>query len=349
MKNKKLGLTLLMAGSLFLTNCTKNKTNEPPSPDNGTESTQEMVRLEMILSDIIELAGQGHDATGISPYLSSTLTAVKVGTTMVTSNPAAVNVQTAFKFYTVTFANTPGNDGHVRNGSLMFDYNATTSTVTPSTIKHSTPGFMATVTSTAYTVDDYSVTINSMTIKNTTHLAFPAVSSYSPSNTNLTWNIVADISVAGPGGTKTLKANWDKTLLNTGNQAVPMPLTGSQTFTIFAGPSYATVLWKYAHVSYNGTGTGTTNDGPVSYSITTLTRNFNSSPEGYKYITYVAPNPNAPTMVDAPERHPFLSGMMTFKEGSNATRVVDFGTGNVVDYNAKVTIQGVTYDVDCRN
>jgi hypothetical protein len=351
MKNKKLGLTLLMAGSLFLTNCTKNKTNEAPSHDYETQSTKDMVQAQIILSDIIEIAGQAHDGVGLSPYLSSTLTSVRVGTNMVTSSPVVFlpgNPNISTKTYSVNFTTTPGNDGHVRNGVLFFDYSATTSTVPSSTIKHSTPGFIASVTSTGYTVDDYSITINSMQIKNTTNLSFPAVSSYSPNNTNLTWNITADIDVAAPGGTRNLKANWNKTLLNTGNQAVPMPLTGSQTFTIFQGPAYTTVLWNYAYVSYSGTGSGSTSAGPFTYSMSNMTRNFNSSPEGYKYIRYIAPNPMAPTVVDDPERHPFLSGMMTFKEGSKPTREVDFGVANVVDYNAKVTIEGVTYDVDCK-
>ena len=351
MKNKKFtfGLILLMAGSLFFTNCTKNKKNEPPTPDSDVQSTKDITQLHMILSDIIELAGQGHDATGISPYISSTLTAVKVGTNTVPTSPAIVDVQTGPKYYSITFANTPGNDGHVRNGLLYFDYSATTSTVTASSIKHATPLFIAAVTATAYTVDDYSITINSMQIKNTTHPQFP-IAPMTPSVVNLTWDISADINVAGPGGTRNLKANLTKTLLNTSNNAVPMPLTGTQTFTIFQGPAYATVLWSKAYVSYTGSGSGTNASGEsFTYSLNSLTRNFNSSPEGYKYIIYAPPNTNSVSIVDDPERHPFLSGTMIFKEGSKDQREVDFGSGNVVDYNAKVTIKGITYDADCKD
>ncbi len=355
MKNKKftIGLTLLLTSTLLLTNCTKNKTNDPPVPDNNTQSTADLVELQMIMGDIIEMAGQGHDATGISPYLSSTLTAVKVGTTMVASNPVAPNVQTVPKYYTISFTNTPGNDGHVRNGVLKYDYVTSTSTVP--IIVHSTPGFIANVTATAYTIDNYSVSINSMTIKNLVASGFPLTAGLTPTNVNLSWSISANLTVASPSWTRNITGDWTKTLLNTGNQAVPMPLTGTQTFTIFQGPSYASVIWAKAYVSYSGSGTanlqGTTGGGSIiKYTMNNLTRNFNSSPEGYKYIKYV-PSTNlyfCPN-VDDPERHPFLSGLMNFQEGANPNRQVDFGAGDVADYNAKVTISGITYDIDCRN
>lgn len=349
MKNKKLGLSLLLAGSLFLTNCTKNKTNEPPSPDNGTQSTKEMTQLHMILNDIIEIGGQANDGSGLSPYISSTLSAVKVGTTMVTSSPVTPFIDLVNKYYSVTFANTPGNDGHVRNGVLKYDYVLSTNSLVPQ-IYYRTPGFIANVTATGYTIDDYSVTINSMQIRNAIQVGFPNTGTLTPANVDLAWTITADIDVDGPTGKRNLKANLTKTLLNTNNDAVPMPLTGTQTFTLYQGPSYSTLYWQRAHVSYSGSGSGSTpNGGPFTYTMTGLTRNFNSSPEGYKYIKYVAPNAMAPTVVDDPERHPFLTGMLTFKEGNNATRVVDYGIGDVADYNAKVTIQGITYDVDCRD
>lgn len=351
MKNKKftIGLTLLMAGSLFLTNCTKNKTNEAPIPDSDTQSTKDVAQLQIILNDIIEIGGQGNDgSSGLSPYLSSTLTSVKVGTATVPSNPAVIAIDLTNKFYTVTFNNTPGNDGHVRNGVLKYDYATSTNSLV-SQIFYRTPGYIGNVTATAYTIDNYSVTINSMQIKNLTQVGFPTTGTLTPANVNLSWAITADISVANPSGTRNLKANLTKTLLNTNNQPVPMPLTGTQTFTIYSTP-YSFLSWQKAYVSYSGSGSGTAvSGGAFDYTLSGCTRNFNSSPEGAKYIQYVSPNPNAATMVDDPERHPFLSGILTFKEGTKPTRVANFGSGDVVDYNAKVTISGITYDVDCRD
>lgn len=349
MKNKKftIGLTLLLTGTLLLTNCTKNKTNEAPVPDNNTQSTADLAELQIILSDIIELAGQGHDATGISPYLSATVTAVKVGTTTVPSNPVAPNVQTGPKYYSISFTNTPGNDGHVRNGLLWYDYSPSTATVP--IIVHSTPGFIANVTATAYTIDDYSVSINSMTIRNTAPLGFPLTAGLTPTNVNLSWAISANLTVASPSWTRNITGEWTKTLLNTGNQAVPMPVVGTQTFMVFQGPAFAAVNWSRAYVSYSGTGSANLDDKTIQYTINNLTRNFNSSPEGYKYIKYVpATNLYYCPIVDSPEKHPFLSGLMTFRRGADPERQVDFGVGDVADYNAKVTISGITYDVDCR-
>ena len=352
MKNKKfnLGLTLLLTSSLLLTNCTKNKTNDPPVPDNNTQSTAEVTELQMILNDLVEIGGQANDgASGLSPYLSSTLTSVKVGTTTVMSNPATLFLDLTNKFYTVTFNNTPGNDGHVRNGVLKYDYATSTNSLVPQ-IFYRTPGYIAFVTGTAYTIDNYSITINSMTIRNLIQVGFPTSGPLNPTNTNLAWGITADISVASPTWTRTITGDWTKTLLNTNNQAVPMPLTGTQTFTVYQGPSYASLSWNKAHVSYSGTGSANVGAGPLTYTLTSCTRNFNSSPEGYKYIKYVYPaNPMSQSTVDDPERHPFLSGLMSFRGTGSALRQVDFGTGDVVDYNAKVTIQGITYDVDCKN
>ena len=66
----------------------------------------------------------------------------------------------------------------------------------------------------------------------------------------------------------------------------------------------------------------------------------NSSPE-----MFYAPS----GLFQRAERHPFLSGAMTFKPSGKSIREVNCGTGDVVDYNVKVTIEGVTYDADCRD
>ncbi|HWY12390.1 MAG TPA: hypothetical protein VN026_13740 [Bacteroidia bacterium] len=341
MKNKKftIGLTLLMAGSLFLTNCTKNKTNQAPSPDYEFESTKDIVKVQNIVTDIYEIAGQAGDgASGLLPYLSYTPLSVMQGTVTVNSTDAVVFADPIAKYYTVTFANTVGKDGHVRNGILKYDYSGSAL----STVNYNRqPTFSGTVTSTGYTVDDYSVTINSMVIKNTTPIGFPTVSPFFPSaGYKLTWNQTSNVSIVRAAGTETL--NWagsiDKTLLNTNNTAVPMPLIGSQTFTIYPGPAYGSLNWAKAYNSYSGTGVVTLPSiGACNLTMTNLTRNMNSSPETFYAGT---------SMLVTPERHPFISGLMSFKPGAKATRDVDFGTADVVDYNAKVTISGITYDVD---
>ena len=341
MKNKKftIGLTLLMAGSMFLTNCTKNKTNEAPVPDTETESTKDIVKVQMIVTDIYDICGQACDgASGLLPYISYSPLSVMQGTTTVNSTNAVLFVDLVSKYYTVTFANTVGKDGHVRNGVLKFDYSGSAL----STVDYNRqPTFSGTVTGTGYTVDDYSVTINSMVIKNTTPVGFPSVT-YFPSNTKLTWKQTSNVSIVRAGA-ETLSWNGiiDKTLLNTNNTAVPMPATGSQTFAVYVGPftGSGTLNWNKAYCGYTGAGVVTVPSvGACDITMTDLTRNINSSPQAFYAGT---------GMLVTPERHPFISGIMNFKSSSKPSRYVDFGVGEVVDYNAKVTIEGITYEVDC--
>ena len=348
MKNKKftLGLILLMAGSLFLTNCTKNKTNEAPVPDNNTESTQEVTKIQMIVCDIYDICGQVNDgASGLLPYLNYAPLSVMQGTNTINSVnhlPFVTFSSTPTYYREVTFNNTIGKDGRVRNGTLRFDYSPSTQ-ITVEYNRH--PGFVCDVIATGYSVDDYSVTVNSMRITNTTTLGFPNTPSVTPALYKLTWTSSSNISITRAVGSATETCSWvgtiDKTLLNTNNSAVPMATASPQTFTIYPGPGYGSLDWSKSYCSYSGNGGGTLADG-TSYTLTytDCTRNNNSSPQ--KFYSAVGTN-----MLVTPERHPFISGLMQFKPGSKPTRDIDFGVGEVVDYNAKVTIEGITYDVDC--
>lgn len=348
MKNKKftLGLTLLVAGSLFLTNCTKNKTNEAPALDNNTASTQEVTKIQMIVNDIMEIAAQGgNGATGLQPFLSdpTTTNSIMQGTNTIMNTPAILDVQLIPKYYTVTFNQTIGRDGRVRNGVLTFNYLATTNSLVPQ-IFHRTPAFDCMVTGLGYAVDDYSVSITSMRIFNKTIVGFPTVPN-TPTNTIIKWDVNADVTISRAVGSTTEISSFNgtinQTLLNTNNTPVPMPIASPQTFTIYLSPPlYATLKWENAYCSYSGNGTGTLANGDgYTLSMSNLTRNNNNSPQKF----YANPS----GLMIVPERHPFVSGLMTFKPGSKPTREIDFGVGEVVDYNAKVTIEGITYDVDC--
>jgi hypothetical protein len=347
MKNKKftVGLVLLAAGTLFLTNCTKGKMNEAPSPDYEFESTKEMNRIQMILSDIDAIgATAGDQNTSLFGWQSYAPLSIMQGTNTISSTNAVVFADNTpgSGYYTVTFNNTIGKDGHVRNGILKFSYGATTTVAAVDYNRQ--PGYTAVVTSTAYTVDDYSVTINSMKITNTTIVGFP-VAPNTPTNTNITWSQQSDVKIQRAVGstteTNTFSGTVNKTLLNTRNGVqVPMPIASPQTFTVYVA-SPQSLNWAKAWVSYSGQGTGNLHyAGPYGVTLTNLTRNFNSSPETFFM--------NAGMFV-TPERHPYLSGMMSFKPGSKPTRDVDFGAGENCDYNTKVTIEGITYDVDCKD
>lgn len=348
MKNKKftVGLVLLAAGTLFLTNCTKDKMNEPPSPDYEFESTKEMNRIQMILSDINEMgAVAGDQFTNLFPYQSYAPLSITQGTNVISSTNAVIFADNTpgSGYYTITFNNTIGKDGHVRNGILKYSYGATTTVAAVDYYRQ--PGYTAVVTSTAYTVDDYSVTINNMKITNTTIVGFP-VAPNTPTNTNMTWRQDADVAISQAIGTTTVTNTFNgyinKTLLNTRiGTMVPMPIASPQTFTVYPTPFGSSLNWAKAWIAYSGEGTGNLHyAGSYGITFTNLTRNMNSSPEAFY---------SSAGMFVTPERHPFLSGVMSFKPGSKPTRDVDFGYGENCDYNTKVTIEGITYDVDCKD
>jgi hypothetical protein len=349
MKNKKftIGLTLLMAGTLVLTNCTKGKMNQAPSPDYEFKSTQDMNRVQMILADIDEIgATASNQYTTLLGWQSYTPLMTVLNSNTITSSAGVIAAPGTY--YTVTFNNTIGKDGHVRNGMLTFDF-GTTTTLT-GVFYGRQPAFSASVTAVGYTVDDYSVAINHMLITNTTPVGFPTTTPYTPANYNLTWSQASDVTIThalGTGTNATIETSSfvgtiNKTLLNTKiGTFVPMPTGIPVTYTVYPSNGSSLTVQR-AWYSYSGTGTGVLPDvGPYGVTITNLSRNFISSPENF----YV----DAQTgMIVTPERHPFLSGKMSFKPGNKPTRDVDFGSDDVCDYNAKVTISGITYDVDCK-
>lgn len=345
MKNKKstIGLMLLLAGSLVLTNCTKDKTNEAPTMDTDVSTSTEAITAQMILNDIHEIAGQVCETNAfLLGYHDGTPLSTVMGTTTINSSNAVVFADLVNEFFTVTFNNTVGKDGHVRNGVLKFDYAPTT---TAAVDHYRQADFKCDVTATNYSVDDYTVNINSMRITNTTRLGFPNTGTITPANYNLTWTQASNVAITRLVGATTQTTSFNgtitKTLLNTNNTAIPMP-TGNITYTVFPAP-YTTALYlNKQYCQYSGNGTGTLANGSTySLDITSpLTRNFVSSPE--PFISYGG-------AIKSPEKHPFLTGTVSFKPAGKSERTIDFGpSGDIVDYNAKVTIDGVSYHVDIK-
>jgi len=353
MKNKKstIGLMLLLAGSLVLTNCTKNKTNTAPTPDAETTATPklatttEAVNVQMILSDIHEIAAQVCET---NPFLLGTHDGTPLSTTMgtvtINSANAVIFADLMNEFFTVTFNNTIGKDGHVRNGVLKFNYAPTVT----STIDHyRLPTFIFDVTSTGYTMDSYSVQINNMRIENITPAGFPSTIPNTPAlGVTLKWKQTADVSIMSMSGSSTLTTTFageiTKEILNTNNTPIPMPAGYPTTYTIATYPVFSSLKNEKCLNSYVINGNGILADGS-SYTIMTtspLTRNMVSSPE-----VFVSFN----GAIISTERHPFLTGVLSFKPASKSVRTIDFGaSGEIVDYNAKVTVDGTTYDLDIK-
>jgi hypothetical protein len=347
MKNKKftIGAALLLAGSLLLTNCTKNKTNKEISPDYEKNSTKEVSKLHWFAADIFDLCMEACDKQQISAihnYSSAVIVTVNTNTF---SHNIASPPSISGKQITINFNNCVGSDGHLRNGTLMFDYTPTTIPVT----EPRQPKWLANVTATNYSVDNYTISLSNFQIFNSTPFGYPAPP-YTPSVTPLTWQESGNMTVVSTTGTGSTAAthtnSWggtlEITLLNTFNQSVPTP-SGNVNFTVNPNPSgnSSPLQWEKAHLMYSGTTTGSLeNIGAFNATVTATTRNLNTSPETW----YKNPSTN---MLISAQKHPFLSGKMTFKPGSKPTRDIDYGVSTVVDYNAKMTIEGRTYDVDC--
>jgi hypothetical protein len=350
MKNKKftIGAALLMAGSLLLTNCVGDKTNKEISPDYEKTSTKDVSKLNWIAADIFDICMETCDKgqlSAIHNYSTSGSVVVTVNSNTVTHIAAGAPTILG-QVYTIVFNNTVGKDGHLRNGTLTFDYSFSTIPVT----EPKQPKWYAKVTATNFSIDSYSITLsNNFMILTTTPFGYPAPP-FTPSVTPMTWNESGSFTAINSTGTGsavvTHTNDWtgslDIKLLNTYNQAVPTP-SGNITFTINVNPNGNTspLQWEKAHLSYSGTFSGNL-EGIGSYggSLTGVTRNLNTAPETF----YKHPSNN---MLVSAEKHPFLSGTMTFKPGNKPTRDIDYGVSTVVDYNAKMTIQGITYDVDC--
>ena len=196
MKTKKLifGLSaIVLAGSLMLTSCKKSTATSTPDTESG--SAGDNTYAENTANDITNIGSQASESGGTS--LSTYKTGAEAGI-MLASNATLTIVG---KVITVDFGPTPGitcADGRVRSGQLI--YNFTASTVTPNVFR--TPGFTFNVTTNNYVVDSYTVNVINKTVTNTTNPGFPT--NPTPANTNMTWNINANIQIIKPAGGGTI-------------------------------------------------------------------------------------------------------------------------------------------------
>jgi hypothetical protein len=295
--------TLVLAGMLMLGGC-KKKTKETEDPDSDQSAAQENQIAENMMGDVAGIGSQGSENGTLSTYkLDPSKDVFGVSS-------ASLTFDVPNKTFTVDFGVYPGQtcaDGRKRSGKLIFNYSASTNSATA----YRQPGFHLSITSSNYTVEDYTVNIVNKTIQNTTPNSIPTGTN---PGTNLTWSITANVNIIKPaaagGGTITWNCNRVKTLLNTsdpmcyGGQGVP-------------------INWNKAKVSVSGSASGTTSQGD-SYTavLSGLTRDFGTC--------------------GAPLKYPFISGTLDFTPGTKATRYIDFGSGTC-DRAATVTIKGITY------
>ncbi|MFL5753557.1 MAG: hypothetical protein ACJ76F_09130 [Bacteroidia bacterium] len=314
MKTKRIMLALAaltFASAVLFSSCRKdNKKDE--EKDSDTSAASDNAMAENTSSDIMNIGSQSMDNGSLTTYKmmpggDDNLLTPMFGTVTITPNLTAKTV-------TVTFASYIGTDGHLRNGTVLFNYSQSTNNA----IHYRDSGLYVSVTTPTndYYVDGNQVKIISKTIQNKGRVT----------NNNMTWAINAHLSIvkANNGGTIDWNCSRTQVLLNTNattynGASLPAAYNGSAT----------PISWTTALVGISGTANGTTAAGD-SFNATVssqLVRNFNCSPD--------------PNHI---HRHPFVQGSIDFTPGTKATRHIDFGNGTC-DLNAAVTINGTTYNI----
>jgi hypothetical protein len=278
---------------LTIPSCKKKTT----TADEETNTAVDNANAEHMVSDITSMAAQASDG-------SSSLTAYRVPDYDQILGNSCATISTVNNVITIAFNGLACLDGRVRSGSLIIDY----STSQPGAVHYRDPGFKCTVTSNDYVVDGNQVNIINKTVTNNTATTF------NPSTTNLTWGIVAHVSIVkAGGGTIDWSCIRTKTLLNTSDTSV------------YHGPATPISWWK-ARVGMLGSASGTGVNG-VTFNATIvnqLVRDFGGC--------------------NISGKRPIISGVLDFTPTGHPVRIIDYGNGSC-DLTATVTVNGVTHSI----
>jgi hypothetical protein len=296
---------LVICSGIAFTSCKKRETKKAEEPDKETETVQDNATMETISNDLASMGSQLAETGNLTEYRS--------GSIELAMAPCATVSGVGTGTITVDFGSTGcvGKDGRTRTGKLFFDISGSTPTTS---VYYRNPGFRVNISGQNYVVDGYQVTINNKSIANTTTNSIPTGTN---PGVNLTWSVSANISVVKPNnaGTVTWVCNRTKELINTNDP------------NCYKGQTLA-IDWSKALVRINGTASGTNARGE-SYSVIAvdLERDFTCTPSALQ-----------------PYRHPFIKGKLNYTPGTRPTRYFDYGNGGC-DFNATVTINGVTYAI----
>lgn len=302
--------SLTLASAVLFSSCKKDKKKE--DIDSDTSAASDHATAENTSSDLLNIGSQSMENGSLTTYKmmpggDDNLLTPMSGTVTITPNLTA-------KTITVTFASYVGTDGHLRNGTILYDYSQSVNNA----IHYRDSGLYVSVTTpnNDYYVDNNQVKVISKTIQNKGRIT----------NGNMTWAVNAHLNIvkANNGGTIDWNCSRNQVLLNT----TAMTYNGSALPAAYNGSS-TPISWTTALIGLSGSANGTTAGGDnFSASVTSqLIRNFNCSPDA-----------------NHPHRHPFVQGAIDFTPGTKATRHIDFGNGNC-DLNASVTINGNTYNI----
>ena len=294
MKTSKITLSafaILFAMAVAVVSCKKKDNTTANDTDASTVSDNSLA--EKTADDVTTMGAQSSETGSMSSY--------REGEENLLTACATVTRDTVLKKITVSFNGSACLDGHVRTGTLVYDYSGSTNGAK----FYRNPGYQMVVSSNGYTVDGNAVSI-SKTVKNITALGF------NPTTTNETWSDNTSVSVAKSNGTLSWSANKTKTLLNTSDTSV------------YHGQAVH-ITWSKAIIGISGNASGTTATGETftANSTSQLVRDFGCSPN-----------------LAHQGHHPLINGALDFTPGTKATRHIDYGYPNngACDDQALVTI-----------
>jgi len=260
--------------------------------DTNTNSARDHQDAENNSNDVDQMGAEGMDNGNINANyrtVNGGLLSPMSGSITITPNP--VN-----KTLVLTFSNYVGLDGHLRNGTIMYDYSASLNSAT----HYRDSGIVITITTpnNDYYVDSNKIQVNK-TIANKGRIT----------NGNLTWHITTNLTItkANNGGTIQWSSTRDNILLNT-NTISYNGVVIQASFTGYNTP----ISWSTAVVGITGSANGTSADGMsfMANISTMLVRNFNCSPS----LTHH-------------HFHPFVAGEIDFTPSGKTTRKINFGVG----------------------
>lgn len=269
--------TIALVAAFTFTACKKDEQEEE------TTSAEDNSMMERTDHDITSMSAQASDMN------SSTMSNYRIGDQDMILSLGCANVthDTIAHITTVTFNGTACQDGRVRSGSIIIDYSASTNGAR----FYRDPGFQCSVTSNNYVVDGNAINIISKVITNTTAVGFD------PATTDLTWHIVAHVSVTkSSGGTIDWNCDRTKELMNTSDQ------------NVYHG-SAQPISWNLARIGLTGSANGTCADGEAFTGTVTsqLIRDFGGCNINGKF--------------------PIIQGAIDFTKGTRPVRHIDFGNG----------------------
>ncbi|MBL7917064.1 MAG: hypothetical protein JNM96_01615 [Bacteroidia bacterium] len=306
--------TVLLSTSLVFVSCKKRDKKTAEEPDKEANTARDNASLEAINNDIDFMGSQLSENGSLSTYKQNGNNGL---TDVLSIAPNATVTGFGTSTITVNFGSTPTlcQDGRKRSGMLFFDISSSTPTTS---VFFRNPGFEVHVTSLNYVVDSNQVNIINKSVQNITPASIPTGTN---PGTNLRWVTTANISVIKPNSGGTIA--W----------AVPsrtIELINTNDANCYKGQLFP-IIWSKAIVKINdGSPVSGTNAKGESYTAKAidLIRDFNCRPS---------------TLM--PYRSPFVEGKIEYKPGSRATRLFDFGVRTSCDFNATVTINGVTYAI----